>query len=95
MADVPPTGGRARIGDRPPPPNLENPNFYCYLAAFLLPFSLCRVPGACPGIRMGGGGGGLNLKAFFFAFQFFSGGGGPAQIIAKKMIFSTKKAAKY
>ena len=42
-------------------------------------------------------GGAQNLKAFFFfffAFQFFRGGG-PAQIIAEKMIFSTKKVAKY
>ena len=39
-------------------------------------------------------GGAQNLKAFFFAFQFFRGWG-PAQKIAEKMIFSTKKVAKY
>ena len=83
--------GEGKNRRSPPPPTLENPNFYCYLAAFLLPFSLCRVPGACPGIRMGGGG--LNLKASFLLFNF--SGGGAAQIIAMKMIFSTKKAAKY
>ena len=50
--------------------------------------------GACPGIRKGGGG--QNLKAFFFfffTFQFFRRG--PAQKIAEKVIFSTKKVAKY
>ena len=46
------------------------------------------LAGACPGIRKGGG---QNLKAF--AFQFFRGG--PAENIAEKMIFSTKKVAKY
>ena len=35
-----------------------------------------------------------NLKAFFLAFQFLRGGG-PAQKIAEKMTFSTKKVAKY
>ena len=40
------------------------------------------------------GGGGQDLKAFFFAFQFFRGGGA-AQKIDEKMIFSTKKVAKY
>ena len=34
-----------------------------------------------------------NLKAFFFAFQYFKGG--PAPKIADKMIFPTKKVAKY
>ena len=51
------------------------------------------ISGACPGIRKGGA---QNLKAFFFfffAFQFFRGGS--AQKIAEKMIFSTKKVAKY
>ena len=32
---------------------------------------------------------------FFFTFQFFRGGGGPAPKIAEKLIFSTKKGAKY
>ena len=44
------------------------------------------------------GGGGQNLKDFFFfffAFQFIGGGGGPAQKLAEKMTFSTKKVAKY
>ena len=51
------------------------------------------ITGACPGIRKRGGGG-QNLKAFFFfAFQFFRGG--PAQKLAEKMTFSTKKVAKY
>ena len=45
-------------------------------------------------------GGAQNLKAFFFFFFFFffsifQGGGGPAQKLAEKMIFSTKKVAKY
>ena len=43
-----------------------------------------------------GGGGGQNLKAFFFFFLLFNfSGGGPAQKIAEKMIFFTKKVAKY
>ena len=50
-------------------------------------------PGACPGIRKRGGGA-QNLKTFFFLSNF-SGGGGPAQKIAEKLIFSTKKVAKY
>ena len=37
-------------------------------------------------------GGAQNLKAFFFYYYF--SGGGPAQKIAEKMIFSTKKVAK-
>ena len=45
---------------------------------------------ACPGIRMGGG---RKSERLFFAFQFFKGG--PAQKIAEKMIFPTKKVAKY
>ena len=32
---------------------------------------------------------------FFFCFLIFQGGGGPAQKIAEKTIFSTKKVAKY
>ena len=51
-------------------------------------------PGACPGIGKGGGLKSENFFFFFFAFQSFSGGG-PAENIAEKMIFSTKKAAKY
>ena len=52
-----------------------------------------RISGACPGIRKRGGGA-QNLKGFFFfAFQFFRVGG-PAQKIAEKMIFLTKKVAK-
>ena len=52
-------------------------------------------PSACPGIGKGGGGA-QNLKAFFFFFLLFNLlGGGPAENIAEKMIFSTKKAAKY
>ena len=48
--------------------------------------------GACPGIRKRGA---QNVKTFlfFFAFQFFKGGG-PAQKLAEKMTFSTKKVAK-
>ena len=38
--------------------------------------------------------GAQNLKLFFLLFNF-SGGGGPAQKIAEKIIFSTKKVAKY
>ena len=44
------------------------------------------------------GGGAQNLKAFFlfffFACQFFRGGG-PTQKIDEKIIFSSKKVAKY
>ena len=39
-------------------------------------------------------GGAQNLKAFFFCFSIFQGGGA-AQKIAEKMIFLTKKVAKY
>ena len=43
-----------------------------------------------------GGGGAKYLKAFFFFLLFnFSGVGGPAQKLAEKMTFSTKKVAKY
>ena len=35
-----------------------------------------------------------NLKAFFFGFSIFQGGG-EAQKIADKMIYPTKKVAKY
>ena len=38
----------------------------------------------------GGGGGGENLKGFFFLQ-----GRGPAQKLAEKVIFPTKKVAKY
>ena len=45
------------------------------------------------------GGGAQNLKAFFFFFFFFFiftfSGGGPAQKLAEKKTFSTKKVAKY
>ena len=34
-----------------------------------------------------------NLKAFFFFWFLIFQGGGPAQKIAEKMIFSTKKVA--
>ena len=47
-----------------------------------------HASGACPEIRKRGGPKSKNL--FFLAFQFFRGGG-PAQ----KIIFSTKKVAKY
>ena len=44
-------------------------------------------------------GGAQNLKAFFFFFFFFLlfnfSWGGPAQKLAEKMTFSTKKVAKY
>ena len=46
---------------------------------------------ACPEIRKGGGPKSESL--FFLLFNF--SGGGPAQKIAEKMIFSTKKEAKY
>ena len=54
-----------------------------------------RVPGAFTGICKRGA---QNLKAFFFFFFFFAFQlfrEGPAQKIAEKMIFSTKKVAKY
>ena len=50
-------------------------------------------PGACPGIRKGGGPKSESLF-FIFCFSIFQGGGA-AQKIAEKMIFSTKKVAKY
>ena len=50
-------------------------------------------PGACPGIRKRGGPKFESLF-FFFAFSIFQVGG-PAQKLAEKMIFSTKKVAKY
>ena len=55
--------------------------------------NLC-LAGACPGIRKRGA---QNLKAFFYLLFFFSTfqGGGLAQKLAEKMIFSTKKVAKY
>ena len=40
-------------------------------------------------------GGAQNLKAFFFFFFFNFSGGGPAQKLAEKMTFSTKKVAKH
>ena len=49
-------------------------------------------PVACPGIRKGGGG--ENLKGFFFLLFNFSREGS-AQKIADKIIFPTKKVAKY
>ena len=54
-----------------------------------------QLPVACPGIRKERGGGCENLKVFFFCFSIFQQGGGPAQKIAEKMIFPTKKVAKY
>ena len=56
--------------------------------------------GACPGIRKRGGPKSESLFFFFFFFFFFFllfnfSGGGPAQKLAEKMIFSTKKVAKY
>ena len=48
--------------------------------------------GACPGIRKRGGG--PKSESLFFCFSIFKGGGA-AQKIAGKMIFSTKKVAKY
>ena len=39
-------------------------------------------------------GGAQNLKPLFFLLFNFPGGGGPAQKIAEKMIFSTKKSSK-
>ena len=55
---------------------------------------MCTWTGACPGICKRGA---HNLKAFFFFFFCFSifQGGGPALKIAEKIIFSTKKVAKY
>ena len=42
-------------------------------------------------------GGAQNIKAFFFRFSIFKyfRGGGAAQKVAEKMIFLTKKVAKY
>ena len=49
------------------------------------------LTGACPGIRKRGG---PKSESFFFLLFNFSGGG-PAPKIAEKLIFSTKKVAKY
>ena len=55
--------------------------------------------GACPGIRKGGGAKSESVFFLFVCFLLFnfSGGGGlyAAHKIAEKMIFSTKKVAKY
>ena len=51
---------------------------------------LALNPEACPEIRKGGGG--KNLKVFFLFFNFK---GGPAQKIAEKIKYPTKKVAKY
>ena len=50
------------------------------------------LTGACPGIRKRGGPKAESLF-FFFGFSIFQGG--PAQKLAEKMTFSTKKVAKY
>ena len=47
---------------------------------------------ACPGIRRGGGGRAKIRKAFFLLFTLDLC---PAQKIAAKMTFPTKKVAKY
>ena len=66
----------------------------------MVKYTLCNmyITGACPGIRKRGGPKSESpfffFFFFFFAFQFFRGGG-PAQKLAEKMIFSTKKVAKY
>ena len=44
---------------------------------------------------VGGGGGGKNLKGFFFFWLFNFSREGPAQKIADKIIFPSKKVAKY
>ena len=49
---------------------------------------------ACPGIRKGGGGGGQKSERLFFLFFNFLRGD-PAQKTAEKMIFPTKKVAKF
>ena len=71
---------------------------------FLLLFKLVKqiyiikiqlISGACPGICKRGGPKSESLFFFFFfCFSIFRGGG-PAQKIAEKIIFSTKKVAKY
>ena len=63
-----------------------------FLSCFLV-FYFVQISVACPGIRKGGGRKSDLNFLFFFAFQFFKGG--PAQKIAEKMIFPTKKVAKY
>ena len=52
-------------------------------------------PGACPGIRKRGGPKSESLFFFFFFFFLLFNSSGPAQKLAEKMIFSTKKVAKY
>ena len=57
-----------------------------------------ELTGACPGICKRGGPKSESLFFFFFFFFFcFSlfQGGGPAQKLAEKKTFSTKKVAKY
>ena len=52
-----------------------------------------NYPCACPGIRKGGGGA-KSESPFFWLFNF-SEGGYPAQKRDEKMIFWTKKVARY
>ena len=63
------------------------------ISLFFIDIVVSTYPVACPGIRKVRGGGGENLKGFFIALQIFEGG--PAQKIAEKMIFRTKKGGKY
>ena len=68
-----------------------------YLSVCMAMPHVHRYTGACPGIRKGGGPKIWSLFFFFFfffAFQFFRWGG-PAQKRDEKMIFWTKKVAKY
>ena len=56
--------------------------------------NVSEFPGACPGIRKRGGPKSEFFLFFFFCFSLFQGGG-PAQKLADKKTFSTKKVAKY
>ena len=53
-----------------------------------------KYTGACPGICKKGGPKSESLFFFFFLVFNFQGGG-PAQKLAEKMTFSTKKVVKY
>ena len=59
----------------------------------IINLSYILYAGACPGIRKRGGPKSESLFFFFFFFFCFSifQGGGPAQKLAEKMTFSTKK----
>ena len=63
---------------------------YLWIYIMLLNESTTIISVACPGIREGGG-----QKSEMLFFLLFNISRGPAQKIADKIIFPTKKVAKY